>query len=480
MSQLLSIENDKIVIKCLAVESVLGDVAYTDSINIAKDLSVAGNINADTITVKRIITEEKTGVNDPFAFISSTEKELDGKGFHFTDGGAARQFVYKEGGRMWSSMDMDLLNQRSYMIDKIPVLSADRLGSSVAYSSLRTVGTLDKLNVTGAVSLSQFAYFNENYNRLGLNIEDPNGTLSVAENNVELVLGSYKNDYGYIGTYSHSHLEIGTDHIARITIANTGSVTIGNPKYPNAVVRIYGKLEVDEIVNDPRDKSIVPFTFKANETQSIYGCGVVWYQNGTNRELIYKAEPDRIFSSEIIDLREDRYLSIGGFPVIDKTGLGSSITNSSLSKLGTLESLNVGGVSTFNSEAIFNSKITASNGINSNETLELSVDGEVEFKITANNNIEIGNKLNQTRTISLYGKVGVGATNTDPDVALTVAGPVSFNNKKFISAESIPTSGRFNKGDICWNTDPKTSDYIGWVCIKEGTPGEWKPFGMIA
>jgi hypothetical protein len=54
-----------------------------------------------------------------------------------------------------------------------------------------------------------------------------------------------------------------------------------------------------------------------------------------------------------------------------------------------------------------------------------------------------------------------------------------FANKKFFTGTAIPTSGTFNKGDICWNSNPQESSYIGWVCIIEGTPGEWLPFGAI-
>ena len=33
---------------------------------------------------------------------------------------------------------------------------------------------------------------------------------------------------------------------------------------------------------------------------------------------------------------------------------------------------------------------------------------------------------------------------------------------------------------IVWNDDPKPTSYVGWVCVREGTPGEWKAFGQIS
>jgi hypothetical protein len=56
---------------------------------------------------------------------------------------------------------------------------------------------------------------------------------------------------------------------------------------------------------------------------------------------------------------------------------------------------------------------------------------------------------------------------------------MSFAGKKFITGDAVPTTGQFNKGDICWNSDPKTSDYVGWVCVMAGDPGQWEPFGGI-
>ena len=70
--------------------------------------------------------------------------------------------------------------------------------------------------------------------------------------------------------------------------------------------------------------------------------------------------------------------------------------------------------------------------------------------------------------------------NPKEDVSLTVAGSVSFDNKKFTTGDGKPTLGSYNKGDIVWNTDPKATDYIGWVCVTAGSPGAWLPFGSIA
>ncbi len=43
-----------------------------------------------------------------------------------------------------------------------------------------------------------------------------------------------------------------------------------------------------------------------------------------------------------------------------------------------------------------------------------------------------------------------------------------------------PISGTWRVGDICKNDTPISGGYIGWVCIKAGTPGVWKGYGLIA
>jgi hypothetical protein len=48
-----------------------------------------------------------------------------------------------------------------------------------------------------------------------------------------------------------------------------------------------------------------------------------------------------------------------------------------------------------------------------------------------------------------------------------------------MNGTEIPTSGNFRKGDIVWNENPASTSYVGWVCVRAGTPGEWRPFGQI-
>jgi hypothetical protein len=82
--------------------------------------------------------------------------------------------------------------------------------------------------------------------------------------------------------------------------------------------------------------------------------------------------------------------------------------------------------------------------------------------------------------VVLKNKLGVGVKNFSEDADITTAGPVRFQDKKFEVASESPTAGTYKKGDIVWDTNPQAGGYIGWICVREGTPGTWKPFGQIS
>jgi hypothetical protein len=45
---------------------------------------------------------------------------------------------------------------------------------------------------------------------------------------------------------------------------------------------------------------------------------------------------------------------------------------------------------------------------------------------------------------------------------------------------AAPVNGTWRVGDVVHNSAPLTGGYVGWVCTVAGTPGTWKPFGLIA
>jgi len=395
--------------------------------------------------------------------------------------------------RLWADNSLDLSADHVYKIDNVPVLSYTELGLTVTKSNLRQIGTLNSLDVTGDTSLADFAYFNSTFNRLGLGTTDPNASISILDNDVEIAIGSPTYGVANIGTYSNSDLAITTDNIARILVKNNGEVIIGDEAGKNGVLRVFGTLQVDNFVSDTRIDRTSSLEFKQNKDGSVFGLGLVWAGADTARSLVLRPDPDRLWASTSIDVAEGQAYYISGRPVLNSTALGNSVVNSNLVTVGALQSLVVtgdteihgslqAGNTTVSSLALndgLQSLVLNVSGFNNSKAVQLSVKGSDVF-YADDDEIIVGNSGQSRRPIKLFGKLSIGINNPDPDVSLSVSGNLSFANKKFLSGNNAPTEGQFNKGDICWNNNPQEASYVGWVCVDSGTPGRWLPFGGIA
>lgn len=491
MAKLFDIQDTTVVITNLTLSETQGSVSHTGDVDIAGNLAVdhnlvvTGTITANTFNVENLIT-----ANGSLASVGNwtynTESELIGKGFSWTFGTGSTQLLYRDGGRIWNSGNYDTAATSSYNIDNIPVLTATALGPTITSSNLTKIGTLQSLEVSGDATISDFAYFNSTYNRMGIGTEEPNGALSILDNNVELVFGSPATNVGAIGTHSNHDLQITTDALARITIKHSGEVNIGDPVNGGGVLNVYGTLFASSIQTDNRINRTHPLEFNATPETSIYGLGMIWTGTGNNRSLIMMAGPDRLWSSESLDLNDGQGYHIGGKVVLDGTSLGSSIVNSNLITVGTLQTLNVDGVSNFmgNINAV---GIEFNDGTNSLTINKSSITTNSSFTIAGQNNflygdknqISIGDSSANTLPVKVFGRLSVGINNPDPSLNFAVNGDVSLGGKRFTKGTAAPIDGIFNVSDICWNTMPQLNSPVGWICITAGTPGQWAPFGMI-
>ena len=481
MTQLLSIQEDKIVIKTLVLESTSGAVTHDGSLNVSSDLAVGGVLTAGTVRVKNLITESGS-IDGVGQWTVNTEEELTGKGFGWTWGLGNVQLIYKDGGRLWTNGDIDLNKDKSYKIDNTTVISLNQLGTQVKKSSLTEVGNLKKLAVTGDTILGEFAFFNSEVNRIGINIENPHGALGIVENDVEVVIDSPSVGLATIGTYTNHDLALITDNTPRITLKNDGEVHVGEERYKTGVLRVFGTLYAENIISDTRLERSTSLEFRASDNDNVYGKGLVWIGTGAAKQLTMQAHPDRLCSTESLDLSQDKQYYINGSAVLSAHGLGPNVTESNLTSLGTLRSLSVKGDATFLGSIAADSitvKSLAVQSLSGISSFAVNVDDHQAF-YADDLKIEIGNKLNSRRAVKVFGQLSVGISNPDPTVDLAVKGNISFADKKFITGTGAPVSGLFSKGDICWNSNPSEFSYIGWVCVATGEPGTWLPFGAIA
>ena len=183
--------------------------------------------------------------------------------------------------------------------------------------------------------------------------------------------------------------------------------------------------------------------------------------------------------------------------VLWKHALGKSVKTSSLTQLGVLKNLQVEkslfvadgrvGVNTEAPSAEFSVNVdgyevittmlerTAYVGTHSPMSFSIGTDHTAHITCKPNGKIVIGG--NESADVSITGKLGIGANN--PQESLHVVGNIKFADRIFSSGTESPKNGRWDTGSIVWNDNPQINQSVGWVCIKGGTPGSWRPFGQI-
>jgi hypothetical protein len=107
--------------------------------------------------------------------------------------------------------------------------------------------------------------------RLGIGTDQPNATLSILDQNIELVFGASEPNVGSMGTFNSADLELVTDNTARITIGAGGDITLGNPNFGPTKVKIVGSLGVNVSSIDPRTDLHVSGAIKFNDKLHLSG-----------------------------------------------------------------------------------------------------------------------------------------------------------------------------------------------------------------
>jgi hypothetical protein len=516
--QQMSINDNGVALTKLRVDRVLGDLTVENKTVTAEvvtgkistvSLTASGDIVANTIRAKRVITEQdQDSYNNSITFYGENRQALDGKGLLFSHPEFTHQFIFKTD-KIFTTENIDLYRGKSYQINGVPVIEEGKLSDSITQSNLTSIGTLSKLKVSNAAQVGQTLFVNDAYNRISINTEQMFSALTIVEGGATIVLGGDETTgAGRIGTWGPNRLSLITDNTDRISIQGN-NVIIGNAKSKNAEVAINGELKItgdlyvggtmriDNLISDTRMQRSSSLEFVSDETESVYGKGLKWKGESHTRWFTFSPNFDRLLSSENIDLITDRAYYINKVKVIDAEGLGESIKHSSLTTVGTLQGLNVqGAVSVQDHLEVGNGAVTVTRPFNVKDATgdlnltankfettsrELSIIADKDKILSVNNlgNLELGSKERTDRSIHAYGKLSVNISNPDPDVDLQVNGIFSFGGKKFVVATKIPETGFWMKGDIAWNSLPEDTGFIGWVCIVGGKPGEWRPFGYI-
>lgn len=518
--QQVAINDNGVVMTKLRVDKVLGDLNVEKKLSssevntgvvTATNIVASGSITAETLKVKRIISEQNQEVfNKAITFQGVSLKELDGKGFLWTEPDFTHQFIYKsDTQRIFSTENIDLYRGKKYQINGVDVIDEGKLGDSITHSKLTSLGTLNTLKVANTAQVGQTLFVNNGYNRIGINTEQLLSAVTISEGGATLVLGGDETTgAARVGTWGPNRLSLITDNTDRINIQGN-SVVIGNSKSKNSEVSINGELKItgdlyvggtmhiDKLTADTRIQRSSSLEFVSDENDSVYGKGLKWKGEGQTRWFTFSPNFDRLLSSENIDLISDRAYYINKVKVIDASGLGDTVKNSNLTKVGILENLNVQGVVSIADhlevgngavtvtrpfsikDATGELNLTANKFETSSKELFIVAGKDKILSINNLGHLELGSTDRTDRVIHAYGKLAVNITNPDPEIDLQVNGIFSFGGKKFTVSPRIPDTGLWMKGDIAWNSQPEDTGFIGWVCIIGGKPGEWKPFGYI-
>jgi hypothetical protein len=182
------------------------------------------DILSDALTVEDVIAKRTTNIE----FHANEEGNVYGKGLVWKyETGGEKLSIHPNPNRLHSTMPIDLHQEAWYGIGRIPVLRANELGPSVTKSHITETGTLKNLRTQGGFSLDDFLHYASGSDRLGINTDEPNGTLSVAGLASEFIV-DIEGTGTRLGNYTNDSLEIITDNTARISVTGTGQITIGS------------------------------------------------------------------------------------------------------------------------------------------------------------------------------------------------------------------------------------------------------------
>jgi hypothetical protein len=198
--------------------------------------------------------------------------DIPGKGLIWSGDGHNKQLIYAANpGRFFVSETIDLAKGKGISVNNVKVIDDTELGSTVTKSNLREVGRLKGLIVDGGLSVNQYLVYDATTDRLGIGTDQPNATLSILDQNIELVFGASEPNVGSMGTFNSADLELVTDNTARLTISAGGDITLGNTNFGPTKVKIVGSLGVNVSSIDPRTDLHVSGAIKFNDKLHLSG-----------------------------------------------------------------------------------------------------------------------------------------------------------------------------------------------------------------
>jgi len=250
----LTVSNDGVHVTALTADRI-------------ENLTISGTLKTKILEVEEIRADIKFEKDVPVVFSGDN---LDGKGLLWAGKGNTKQFIFASNpDRFFVSENIDFARGKSITVNNIKLIDETEIGPTVVKSNLREVGRLKGLIVDGNVVLDQYVFYDNATSRLGIGTDQPNGAVSVAEDGIEVIIGT-KEARGYVGTFASNGLDIITDNTARISVGAGGNIQLGNPKLAPVQVSVHGKLSVRVATPDPEVDLHVNGSIKFNNRLQKY------------------------------------------------------------------------------------------------------------------------------------------------------------------------------------------------------------------
>lgn len=286
------IKDNSVHIKKISTDQVLGSLAVEETLT-AKDITASGTIRAAKLEVNELTADLRVERSSSLEFRKINDESVVGKGLLWFGEGNVKQFVFSNSpDRFFSSEHIELFKEKSLMIGGVPVLSSTELGTSVVKSNLRELGRLKGLIVDGNVNIDQYVYYSNVTNRLGLGTDTPNAGFSVAEDGVEVIIGTKDQTRGVIGTHASMPFDIVTDDTSRISVSPNGNIQLGNTELEPVQVSIHGKLSIR--VNNPDPNVDLHVNGPIRFAGRMHSYAEEFPTNGSHRvgDIVWNSNPD--------------------------------------------------------------------------------------------------------------------------------------------------------------------------------------------
>ena len=230
----------------------------SDTLNIVTDNTPRISIKGTTVTfgseisknatvkingvleVDSIVADTRVNRFSSLEFIEDAETGIYNKGISWiAQGQPAKQLsLLGNPNRIHSTESFSIASGKEFLIGKVPVLSSDALGSTIKFSNLEQVGTLQSLTVGGNVNLadSLFVNFGEIKTTASIVINKNDETLSISSNTVD-ASNSFK-------------VKLNDQQELSLTQQN---ISLGNSANTTRVINAYGRLSIN--VTNPDHES---------------------------------------------------------------------------------------------------------------------------------------------------------------------------------------------------------------------------------